>query len=187
MRRVSVHAITRCALLAALAVLLSLLPSWSIHRGKYSTLPPFQWSHSVLHPSRCSQPIPTIVCFCRSGAGSPIILLWNVGSMVSKIPIPAHLQCCCGTDARTDWLRSNICTNFRCGSFLDTEIPVLNSFLYTQKKIAYQCFVRGPAPNRSVKEFAVELSLWISTFVGIPRSMCIAPNDSPTGPPFTGA
>ena len=31
------------------------------------------------------------------------------------------------------------------------------------------CFVRCPAPNRSVKEFAVELSLWIPIFIGIPR------------------
>ena len=39
----------------------SLLPSWSIHRAKCSTLTPFQRFHSVLHQS---QPIlPTIVCF----------------------------------------------------------------------------------------------------------------------------
>ena len=35
------------------------------------------------------------------------------------------------------------------------------------------CFVPCPAPNRSVKDFAVELSLCISTFIGIPRSWYI--------------
>ena len=75
----------------------SLLPSWSwsIHRAKCPTLPPFQWFRSVLHPSQCSQPIPTSVCsfsvlhiwrrfeFNRC----PIILWWSVGSVVSRIPI----------------------------------------------------------------------------------------------------
>ena len=41
------------------------------------------------------------------------------------------------------------------------------------------CFVRGPAPNRSAKEFAVELSLCISTLIGVPRSMYMDLKDSP--------
>ena len=41
------------------------------------------------------------------------------------------------------------------------------------------CFVRGPASNRSAKEFAVELSLCISTFIGVSRSMYTDLKDSP--------
>ena len=56
------------------------------------------------------------------------------------------------------------------------------------KSTAYQwaSFV-CPAPNRSVKEIAVELSLSISTFIGIPRSWYVDLRDSPTWPPFTTA
>ena len=35
----------------------------------------------------------------------------------------------------------------------------------TQKYLVSVCFVLGPATNRSVKEFAEELSLWTSTFI----------------------
>ena len=44
------------------------------------------------------------------------------------------------------------------------------------------CFVRCPAPNRSIKEYAVELSLCISTFIGIPRSWYIDLKDTPITP-----
>ena len=39
---------------------------------------------------------------------------------------------------------------------------------FVQKYRVSMCFVRCPAPNRSVKEFDVELSLCISSFIGIP-------------------
>ena len=47
------------------------------------------------------------------------------------------------------------------------------------------CFVLGPVPNRSVKEFDVELSLRISTSLGTPRSMYMDLTHSPTRPPLT--
>ena len=72
-------------------------PSFSRHgpsiREKCSTLPPSQWFHSVLHPSRRSQQIPTMVCFflfCTAGAGSTCSGVVVV-CMVKRIPI---LQIC---------------------------------------------------------------------------------------------
>ena len=53
-----------------------------------------------------------------------------------------------------------------------------------QKYRVSMFFVRSPAPNRSVKEFAVELSLCISIFIGIPRSWYIDLKISPTRPSF---
>ena len=48
-----------------------------------------------------------------------------------------------------------------------------------QKYRVSMCFVRCPAPNRSVKEFAIELSsLCITIFIGIPRSWYIDLRDS---------
>ena len=64
-----------------------------------------------------------------------------------------------------DWRRSNICTIFAVGkNLLDTELSVLYAFLYTQKIVYQLCFVRGLAPNQSVKELVVELPLGILQF-----------------------
>ena len=53
MRSVNIRSVTRCTLLASL--LLFFLPLWSVL--------PFQWFHSSLHTSQCSQPVTTTVCF----------------------------------------------------------------------------------------------------------------------------
>ena len=51
-------------------------------------------SLSFAHPSRCSRPMLTIVCFCAARPVPArfnrcrIILWWSVGSMISRIPIP---------------------------------------------------------------------------------------------------
>ena len=75
--------------------------------------------NQLLHPSRLSQ----------------YILWWSVGSMVSRIPCKLAMLL---SYRSRDWLRSNICTNFGCKHLLDTEISILNSFLYTQS-FEYQC------------------------------------------------
>ena len=119
--------VTHCLLL--FLFVLSLPPSWSIHGAKWSTLPPFRWFHSVLHPSRCSQQIPTSVCFFRfctfkrrldsTDVPSSCSGVWD--SMVSRTTNlqntnPANLQCCCGTEGETGFV-PHICTTF-CGKKL---------------------------------------------------------------------
>ena len=98
-------------------------------------------------PSRCSQPIPTIIChvlFCTSGAG------------------PANLQCFCGTEAQSGFVPTSAPFS-AVGTFLILRSASCNCSC-TQKYRVSICFVLGPALNRSVTEFAKELSLWISTF-----------------------
>ena len=43
---------------------------------------------------------------------------------------PANLNCCCSIGA--EWLRFNICAVLRCGHLLDTEVSILDSFLYPE-------------------------------------------------------
>ena len=52
------------------------------------TRPPFTGCTQLAHPSRCSRSTLETVCFC---ALVSVILLWSVGSIVSRIPI---LQTC---------------------------------------------------------------------------------------------
>ena len=55
----------------------------------------------------------------------------------------------------------------------------MNSFCIQKYRVSMR-FVRCPGPNRSVKEFAVDLSLCISIFIEIPRSWYIDLKDNPT-------
>ena len=172
-RPVSVHSVTRCHIAC-----LCFSSSSLVHRSKCSTLPPFQWFRSILHQSQTTEPIPTIFCFSLFGTYGAGSFQKISNHLVVECGIHSHLEyqsrkvvhCRCSTESR-DWLRSNICANFRGEDVLDTEVSVLYSFLYL-KTIVYQCVSFGcPAPNRSAKAFAVELSLWISPCIGNPRSM----------------
>ena len=68
--------------------------------------------------------------------------------------------------------------------FAESTFLTLRSPSWTRSCIEWyrvsMCFARYPAPNRSVKESSVELSLCISIFIGIPRSWYIDLRDSPT-------
>ena len=167
---------------ASLLLSLSLLPSWSIHREKCSTLPPFQWFHPAFAPVSMF----TISCdFC----------LFETAARFNSCAIPG--TSCCGVrdpwsveyqscelamflqHRSRDWLRSDISTNFRCEHHLDTKIFILNSFLYTNAS----CIDVFPSwscsqPNR--QRVRCGTVIWISTFIRIPRSMYIDLKDSPT-------
>ena len=110
--------VAHCLLLCFSAPLsLSLSPSWSIHREKCSTLPPFQWFHPAFAPVSMF----TISCdFC----------LFETAARFNSCAIPG--TSCCGVrdpwsveyqscelamflqHRSRDWLRSDISTNFRC-------------------------------------------------------------------------
>ena len=67
---------------------------------------------------------------------------------------------------------------FAVGTFLILRSPSWTRSCIQKYRVS-MCFVRCPAPNRSVKEFAVEQSLGISIFIGIPRSWYIDLRDNP--------
>ena len=96
------------------------------------------------HPSRCSRSTLTTVCFCAraslvitsglrvcAGAAVPFILQWSVWIHGQWNTNPANLQCCCTTEAETGFV-SNICAVLRRRHFLDTEVSILDSFLYPE-------------------------------------------------------
>ena len=122
-----------------------------------------------VHPSRCSQPSLAIVCFCFLYCISDVCSIQQMSHLlVVQRRIhgqwktnPANLQCCCSTESR-DWLRSNICAQFRCKNLLETEFY---SFLYSQN-IVYQCvssgvlLPTGPSKNLTWNcHFGFQLSL----------------------------
>ena len=92
---------------------------------------------------------------------------------------PANLQCCCSIEAEIGFVPTSA-QFFAVGDFLDTEVSILNSFLYPK----VQC-VKGVS-------FAVVLSIdpsknstsnchfVFSIFIGIPRSWYIDLRCSPT-------
>ena len=117
------------------------------------------------------QPISTNVCFClfcTSGASSVQQMFHHLVvecgiPTVSKIPI---LQICNAVVVLKQSLASF--------QHLHKFVAVRNFFILrspscarscTPKKRVSMCFVLGLGPNRSVKEFALELSLRISTFI----------------------
>ena len=136
MASVSVHKISRC--------ILPLLCFSSVHREKCQTRPPFNGftqlctsvSMFTMNADNC-----LFLCSCLCvHVGS--LCLYRVSVFISGLqsrhqihhrhgqyPNPANLQCCCSTEAETGF-RSNICAVFCCRHFLDTEVSILNSFLY---------------------------------------------------------
>ena len=91
---------------------------------------------------------------------------------------PANLQCCCSTEAETGFVPTSA-QFLAVSTFLVLRFPSWTRSCIQKHRVS-MCFVRCPAPNRSVKEFAVELPLCISVFIGIPRSWYIDLKDSPT-------
>ena len=88
-----------------------------------------QGFHSVVHPSRRSQPLRTTVCVLhlrsRLDSGSGV---WGPQSVeYQSCTFAMFLQYW-----SRDWLRSNICAIFCCRHPFDTEISILNSFLYPE-------------------------------------------------------
>ena len=121
--------------------------------------------HSVCHLSQPTQPCPTIARLFRFYT-SWRQLVWFTKCLQSSCsgmwdPRSVEYQSCkCAVVFlywSRDWLHSNILKFLGCRHLLDTEISVLYSFLHRPKKTASVCFARGPALNRSVKEFAAEL------------------------------
>ena len=115
------------------------------------TCSPFTGFTQLAHRSRCSRSTLTTFCFCAH--------------------VSCSRQCCCRTEAETGF--APISAHF----FAVSTFLILRSPSWTrpciQKYRVSMCFVRCLAPNRSVKEFAVELSLCISIFIGTPRSWCV--------------
>ena len=134
--------------------------------------------NQLLHPSRCSQPLrePSVSVFSISDVGS--FQLVECGVHGQQNTNPAILRCCCSTDAEIGYVPTSA-HFFAVGTRLIVRSP---SWTHScpQKYLVSMCFVRGPAPKRSVKEFAVELSLCISTFIKIPISMYMDLKDSHT-------
>ena len=98
--------------------------------------------------------------------------------MVSRIPI---LHTCNVVAVLKQTLTSFVPTSaqvFAVGTFLILRSPSWTRSCIQKHRVS-MCFVRCPAPNRSVKEFAVEQSLGISIFIGIPRSWYIDLRDNP--------
>ena len=123
------RAVPGCTLLASLL----LLPWRSIHRAKCS----------VLHPSRCSQPIPTVVCLC-----SLLVHIRrrrdSVGSMVSRIPILQICNAVVVLQEETGFVPTSA-QIFAVGTFLILRSPSCTRSC-TQKYHVSLCFVLGPAP-----------------------------------------
>ena len=132
------------------------------------TCPPFNGFTQLAHPSRCSRSTLANVCFCA--LISPVLRV-HFGSVVPSScsgvwdpnTNPANWQCCCRAEAETGFVPT------------PAQFSAVSTFLILcsqswtrsciQKYRVSMCFVRCPAPNRSVKEFAVELSLCISIFI----------------------
>ena len=153
--------------------------------------PPLTGFTQLAHPSRCSRSTLTTVRFCAFDSFhdhvwslcmcrgcSPLHLLVDCGIHAQQDNNPANLQCCCGAEAETGFVPTSA-QFIAVGTFLILRSPSWTRSCI-QKYLASMCFVRCHAPNRSVKEFAVELSLCISIFIGIPRSWYIDLRDSPT-------
>ena len=136
------------------------------------TSPPFTGFTQLAHPSRCSRSSLTTFCFLCS-CFSPYALI-----MVSKNTNPANLHCCCGAEAETGFVPTSA-QFFSVGTFLILRSPSWTRSCI-QKHSVSKCFVRCPAPKRSVKELAVELSLYFSIFIGIPKSWYMDLKHSPT-------
>ena len=158
--------------------------------------PPFTGLTQLAHPSRCSRPTLTTVCFCAFDSSSDHV--WSLCMHWGRSPLhivvecgirgqwntnPANLQCCCGTEAETGFVPTSA-QFLTVSTFLILRSPSWTRSCIHKYRVS-TCLVRCPAPNRSVKEFAGELSLCISIFIGIPRSWYIDLRDSPTRPPFT--
>ena len=104
------------------------------------TRPQFIGFIQLAHPSRCSRSTLAIVCFCarvsRSAAPITRSIIGPPPSSCSGVwdPWSVEYQSCklamlLWYYSRV-WLRSNICAVLRCRDPLDTEVSVLNSFLY---------------------------------------------------------
>ena len=156
------------------------------------TCPPFTGFTQLAHPSRCSRSALTTFCFCArvslvtsgqcvpigSAAPSPdpswarhLHLVVECGIHGQQNTNPANLQCCCSTEAETGFVPTSA-QFFAEGTFLILRSPSWTRSCIQKYRVSI-CSVRCPAPNRSVKEFAVELSLCVSIFIGIPRSWYI--------------
>ena len=153
------------------------------------TRPLFTGFTQLAHPSRCSRSTLTTVCLCvhiGSAAPSPdpsssarhLHLVVECGIHGQQNTNPAELQCCCSTEAETGFVPTSA-QFFAVGTFLILKSPSWTRSCIQKYRVS-MCFVRCPAPNRSVKEFAVELSLCISIFIGTPRSWYIDLRDNPT-------
>ena len=154
------------------------------------------------HPSRRSRSTLTTVCFCatifpvlssfslcsclRVCSPSPDPssachrhLVVECGIHGQQNTNPANLQCCCSTEGRETGFVPTSAQFFTVSTFL-----ILRSQSWTRSCIQeYHVSMRPvhcPAPNRSVKEFAVELPLCISIFIGSPRSWKIDLKGNPT-------
>ena len=188
MRPVSVHTVTRCTLLASL-LLCSVSLFFSRHgpsivrsaqlvhrsngytqfctrldiRTNYdsglflSDLHSRRWLDSTDVPSSCSG----VVVACMVSRRPILHICHAVVVLKQRLVSFQHVQF------------------FLVGTCLILRSPSCTRSC-TQKYRVSTCFVLGPAPNRSVKEFAVELTLRISTFIRTPRSMCTDLKNSPT-------
>ena len=199
-RSVSVQKISRCILPLRMHFCLALLLAIAvmIRSSRSCSKTPFTGFTQLAHPSRCSRSTLATVYFCARvsvftsgpcvyiGAAAlhqihhrlvTVVLLWSVGSMVNRT-ILQNLQCCCSTEAETGFVPTSA-QFFAVGTFLILKSPSWTRSCI-QKYPVSMCFVCFPAPNRSVKEFAVELSLCISIFIEIPRPWYIDLRDCPT-------
>ena len=154
------------------------------------TCPPFIVCTQLPHPSRCSRSTLTTVWFCAFDSSrdhvwslcvyrscSPLHLEVECGIHGQWNTNPANLQCCCSAEAETGFAPTSE-QLFAVGTFLILRSPSWTRSCIQKYRVS-MCFVHCPAPNRSVKEFAVELLLSISMFIGIPRSWYIDLRDSP--------
>ena len=92
---------------------------------------------------------------------------------------------CCSTDAETGFVPTPG-QFFAVGTRLNVRSPSCTRSC-TQKYLVSMCFVRGPAPKRSVKELATELSLLYLDIHWNSRSMRMDLKNSPTWHPLTTA
>ena len=175
------------ALLLAIAVMIR---SFIVRSAQ--TCPPFTGFTQLAHPSRCSRSTLTTVCFCVLDLPTPVSVFFTrsiIGFVSLHLVVecgihgqlntkPANLQCCCSTEAETSFVPTS--AQF----FVVSTFLILRSPSWTRSGVqnyrVSMCFVRCPAPNRSGKEFAVELPLCIPIFIGIPRSWYTNLMDSPT-------
>ena len=181
--------------------LLCFLPllSWSVHREKCPNSSTTHWSHSActsvsMFPVNVDNCLFLCSCFSPGlcvhiGFANPfpssarhLHLVVECGVHGQQNTNPANLQCCrrccCSTEAETGLVPTSG-QLFAVGTFLTLRSPSWTRSCI-QKYRASMCFSPCPAPNRSVKEFAVGLSLCISIFIGIPRSWYIDIRDIPT-------
>ena len=133
----SVHAVTRCTLLASLLFFFLSSPVVvysSCQVLNSSTVPYFTQFCTRVAVHNLLRQVSVSVYFAHPAPArfnrGPITLLWSVGSMVSRVPILQILQCCT-TEAETGLVPTSA-QNFRGRNFLDTDISVLYSFLHTK-------------------------------------------------------